>query len=260
MKKIGSLFLVVLSLNLSAQQLDIDYTPGGNPEKVVKFTLFKTIGGGLNTQGVYELTSEALRVEATNGNGWGAGMSLYSNFTFFGGDLENLKTRASHLLYSYGGLVNGQLTLSGPLITSDHPLLLTVHGGARLNDAGIALPMMQSPRYVNFDAGLGLYRSLKLKQTPKLSLFSWLQPTLTHHWLGEDNSRIFYNHQLQATNWSVGLQTGLEWNQNFRLSLFINQFITEQVLSKLNQPVVRANLVYRFVKRNRKIEWLELDQ
>ncbi len=261
MKKIC--FAIVLWFNspLFAQQIDVDYTPGVNPEKGVKITLFKSLGGGLNSQGVYEITSEALRVEANNGDGLQAGISVFGNYNIFGGDLENLKTRASHLLYPYGGLFNGQLTLSAPLVDSDTPILLTAHGGIRLNDTYLALPQSKSTQYLGYEAGFGGYKQFKLWENTLQgkTAYSWLQPTLTHYWLRKEDVQLFYDDQLNRNSWSWGLQTGLEWNKNFRLSLFYNQFISKQGLSALNQPILRINFVYRFVKRNRKVEMLELD-
>jgi hypothetical protein len=256
----GMMLLLCLG-TVQAQALDIAYDRSSNTEKKVKIKVFKSIGAGINTQGVVEITTEALSIKAALDGQVQLGLSLFSNFTLFGGNLESFATRASHLLYPYGGVANGQLYINFPLRDAVHPLRFLGFGGGRILDVGIAMPQNQSSRYHTYTAGIGVHQQIKSweSQDKSSSGFFWLQPTLHRQWMRTADSVLFFNGAMQTEAFFWGLQAGLEVNRRLRLTLFINQYLSKHNLAELNTPQLRLNFSYRFVPKPKKIQLLELN-
>ena len=247
---------------LQAQSLDIDYDGSINNEKKVRIKVIKSLGAGVNSQGVVEVSSEALSIDGYLDEQVHVGLSMFSNYTFFGGDLLDFATRASHLHYPYGGTVNGQLQLDFPIARPINPLRFIAFGGGRLLNSGIIMPRNENSYYSAYTAGIGLHQQLKSweSQDKSTSGFFWAQPSIHQQWMRTVDSDRFYNGHMATAVWAWGLQAGLEVNRKLRLTLFANQYLSKLGLKELNRPQLRLNFSYRFVPRPKKIQLLELDR
>ena len=247
---------------LQAQSLDIDYDGSNNNEKILRIKVIKSLGAGVNSYGVVEVSTEALSIDAYFDRQVHMGLSMFSNYTLFGGDLLDLATRASHLHYPYGGTVNGQLQLDFPIARPINPLRFIAFGGGRLLNSGIIMPRNESSYYSAYTAGIGFHQQLKSweNQDKSNSGFFWAQPSLHQQWMRAADSDRFYIGHMATAVWSWGLQAGLEVNRKLRLTLFVSQYLSKQELQELNNPQLRLNFSYRFVPRPKKIQLLELDR
>ena len=245
MKKIICLILLTFSLKIDAQSLELDYRSLVNKESFLKINVLKKFIGGVTTLGHLDFTSELMSLDYKASNSLMGGLYVLGTYSMITGNKNDKKNNLSHLLNHLGGSLNGGLYLLVSLRKKEkNSLKISTRMGIKAIQ-GTPLKGFET----NFSSNYGLlgllYQRLLFENAPENKRIDfWINPHMMVSQNDEKNLELFFDNDLKPESYGYGLQTGLEFNQNLRLVLQLNQFVNTHTAESLGIPVLRFSLVY----------------
>jgi hypothetical protein len=78
------------------------------------------------------------------------------------------------------------------------------------------------------------------------SLSFWAFPYLQLHQASEESRRLFFKEQIDPQAYGYGLEIGIAYNSQLKLSIYGQQLLNTSPESEFNQFVARLVAAYRF--------------
>ena len=246
MKKLIFLFLIGSSLSLQSQLLELDYRSPVKSESRFSIGFFKQTLLGANTLGHIDTTVEVMNIKFNALGGFLAGFSVAGTQTFWSGNKDDKRNNLSFLL-NPTGRINGGLYFIIPLQEKEKSnLKLCLRIGLKLIQ-GTPLRGFQSSFLSNQAEGGVIYQKLLYENAPENERIDfWAYPHLMVNQVKPTDLEVFFDNALESITYGYGLQSGVEFNQKWRIVFLLNQLVNTPAPDAVGGAVLRLTLGYRF--------------
>jgi len=195
-----------------------------------------------------DLSAEVLQFHylARGGTNWG--LTLYSTQTLWRGNKQDLRNTFDFLMNPIGGLANGSISGKIPFkLKPDKNSNLQFFLGSKWIE-GPPAPAFRTPRFFDHYLHLGWLQQRLLAEDPltNSSLSFWLFPYFQLHQSSATDRRRFFDELLPPLAQGYGLEIGIDYNRQLKLSLYGQQLINTTPQSALRLFVARLIVAYRF--------------
>ncbi len=232
----------------SAQLLEPDFTSEKREENSFRVHLIRTGIIGISSLQHFDLTAELLKFRYDTKNGVYLGFTVFSTRTIWMGNKEDTLNTFDFLMNPIGGTVHGNILSKIPLKRSK---VKNSNIGLSIGSKWIQGP--QAPNFKStsfFDHYLRLgwihQRLLSEDALTNSSLSFWAFPYLQLHQASEESRRLFFKEQIDPQAYGYGLEIGIDYNSQLKLSIYGQQLLNTSPESEFNQFVARLVAAYRF--------------
>lgn len=245
-----SIILVFFCFSIEgySQRLNIDFNAEKREESSFKIRLLRHGIIGVSSLQHLDLSAEVLqfRYLARGGTNWG--LTLYSTQTLWRGNKQDLRNTFDFLMNPIGGLANGSISGKIPFkLKPDKNSNLQFFLGSKWIE-GPPAPAFRTPRFFDHYLHLGWLHQRLLAEDPltNSSLSFWLFPYFQLHQSSAANRTRFFEELLPPLAQGYGLEIGIDYNRQLKLSLYGQQLLNATPQSALRLFVARLIVAYRF--------------
>ena len=246
MRKLIIILFFGASISLHSQLLELDYRSPVKKESLLKARFIKTFVGGINTLGHVDVSSEVININYSSSSGFVGGISVVGTYPLFLGNKDDKKNNLSHLLNPLGG-INGSLYFQFPLQQREKTSFrLSTRMGLKWIEGH---PLRGFERYFLSGYGMlgGVYQRLLYENAPENERIDfWAYPHLMANQVKPTDLEVFFDNALESITYGYGLQSGVEFNQKWRIVFLLNQLVNTTAPDAVGGALLRLTLGYRF--------------
>lgn len=245
-------FLFILNLigfqRASSQLLELDFTSETKEESSFKIHLIRYGIVGVSSLQHLDLTAEVLKMRYDTKNGLYLGFTVFGTRTIWQGNkLDGLNT-FDFLMSPLGGTVHGNFFGRLPLKRSK-----TQNSNIGLS---VGSKWIQGPPVPNFRSNSFLDNYLRLgwvhqrllteDALTNSNLSFWTFPHIQFHQSSSESRSIFFNDQINSLTQGYGIELGIEYNTQLKITLYGQQLLNNDPQGDFNRFVTRLIVAYRF--------------
>ena len=234
----------------TAQLLEIDFTSEKREESSFRIHLIRTGIIGASSLKHLDLTAEILKIRYDSKVGFYSGLTVFGTQTLWvGNKIDSLNT-FDFLMNPIGGTIHGNLFNKIPIKRSS----------VQNSNMGISMGIkwIQGPGVSNFKSTNFLDHYLKLgwvyqrllaeDALTNSRLSFWMFPHFQIHLSSAESRQLFFNEQIDPTTLGYGMELGLAYNTQLKVTFHGQQLLNANPQSEFNQFVARLSVAYRFLK------------
>ena len=231
-----------------SQHLDHNFSAEKREESSFKIQLLRHGMIGASSLQHLDLSAEVLRfgLLARGGSNWT--FTIFSTQTIWRGNKTEVLNTFDFLMNPLGGLLNGNFSGIIPFtLKPKKNTNLKFNLGSKWIE-GPPAASFRTSRFFDYYFQLGgLYQQL-LAEDPltNSSLSVSLSPYFQMHHTSADSRRRFFDGALPSLAQGYGLEIGLDYNRQLKLSLYGQQILNSPKTSELNRFIARLIMAYRF--------------
>lgn len=236
------------SKGLYSQLLNTDFIAEKREESSFRIHLLRHGIIGASSLQHLDLSAEVLQFRYLPRGGTNWELTLFSTQTIWRGNKQDLRNTFDFVMNPIGGLINGRLSGRIPF-----KLKPTQNANLKFN---LGSKWIEGPPAPNFRTSLffdhylqfGWLHQRLLAEDPltNSSLSFWLFPYFQLHQSSAADRKRFFDELLPPLAQGYGLEIGLGYNNQLKISLYGQQLINTTPQSALSLFVARLIVAYRF--------------
>jgi len=232
----------------SAQLMELDFTSEKREESSFRIHFLRSGIIGVSSLKHFDITAELLKFRYDTQNGMYWGLSIFGTRTLWKGNKNDALNTFDYLMNPLGGNIHWNLFSKIPLKRTQ---IQNSNVGLSLGSKwiqGPPLPNNQNTSFLDHYLRLGWVhqRLLAEEALTNSSLYLWAFPHLQIHQSSAESRFLFFNNQIEPQAFGYGMEIGLEYNRQLKVTLHGQQLTNTDPQGDFNRFVARLVVAYQF--------------